>query len=82
MLAHVMHKPNGAQISEHSALSCAQGQVLSLASAGEFLFSGGQEGAVAVWKFDQTTQMFVSAVISPTNETAHLAMRHFQMCVA
>ena len=43
----------------------AQGQVLSLASAGEFLFSGGQEGAVAVWKFDQTTQNFVSAVNSP-----------------
>ena len=44
---------------------CLQGQVLSLASAGEFLFSGGHDGTIAVWKFDPTTQTFVSAVLLP-----------------
>ena len=43
---------------------CLQGQVLSLASAGEFLFSGGQDGTIAVWKFDAASQSFMSAVSS------------------
>ena len=36
--------------------------MLSLASAGEFLFSGGQDGTIAVWKFDAASQSFMSAV--------------------
>lgn len=46
-----------------------QGQVLSLASAGEFLFSGGHDGTIAVWKFDPATQTFIAAV-SPQTRAA------------
>jgi len=51
-----------------------QGQVLSLASAGEFLFSGGQDGTIAVWKFDAASQSFMSAVHSATLALQTLAM--------
>ena len=50
--------------------------MLSLASAGEFLFSGGQDGTIAVWKFDAASQSFMSAVRTPTFAVESFAMRH------
>ncbi len=47
--------------------------MLSLASAGEFLFSGGQDGTIAVWKFDAASQSFMSAVCLPTYATDSFA---------
>ena len=45
-----------------TAVNLLQGQVLCLAATMDFLFSGGQDTSIRVWKFNTATSTFDPAV--------------------
>lgn len=51
-----------------------QGQVLALAAASGFLFSGGQDASIRVWAFNPAAGIFVSQVRLPAMYQAGQSM--------
>ena len=49
---------NGGDQLDEILLFLVQGPILCLAQANVFLFSGGQDTTIKVWKFDTTAQAF------------------------